>query len=143
MSAAKNKCLSLTEEFKLMRSEYELRVNQLERDVYKCCRILNKAHKTEDLNNSCSSAQKESKTEKFLSWEFDMRDFSVETIAIQIKDGRVYLRAFKKKKDIKQEILMPQNVDRSKITTVLTTHGVLTVCVPIIIPLSDVRKHTF
>ncbi|XP_017006724.3 uncharacterized protein [Drosophila takahashii] len=142
MSAEKNKCLSLTQEFKLMRSEYELRVNQLERDVFECCRILNKAHRTEDLTNSCSSAKENSEKQKFISWKFDMRDFSVRNIAIQIKDNHVYLRAYKKNVDIKQEIYMPQNVDKSKVTAVLTTSGVLTLSVPIRMPLSDIQKLT-
>jgi len=132
MSAAKNKGLSKTQEFKIMRSEYELRVNQLERDVYECCRILNKARKTEELNKKWSSAKNGCEKEKIVSWEFDMLDFPVENIAIWHKDKLVYLRAFKKNLDMKQEILLPQNVDKSKITAIFTAPGTLTISVPII-----------
>ncbi|XP_037711389.1 uncharacterized protein LOC119548294 [Drosophila subpulchrella] len=130
--SAKNRVLSKSQEFKLMRSEYELRVNQLERDVYECCKILNKVRKTKELNNNCSSAKNGCEKEKFVSWEFDMRDFPVENIAIQLRDKIVYLRAFKKNLVMKQEILLPQNVDKSKVTAILTASGNLTISVPII-----------
>ncbi|XP_016954655.1 uncharacterized protein LOC108027649 [Drosophila biarmipes] len=132
MSAAKIKVLSKSQEFNIMRSEYDRRVNQLEKDVFECCRVLNKIRKAEELNNNCFSAKNGSKEDKFVSWEFDLRNFPVENIAIKLKDKLVYLWAYKRNLDFKQEILLPQNVDKSKLTATLTTRGILTISVSII-----------
>ncbi|XP_016989933.2 uncharacterized protein LOC108052118 [Drosophila rhopaloa] len=117
-----------------MRSEYDLRVDQLEQDVYECCRILNKLNNTEDLSSSLP--KNGSEAEKFLTWEYNMKDFPVENIAIQLKEEHVYLQAYKKNRgkclDIKREILMPENVDKSKISATLTPRGILTISVPIV-----------
>ncbi|XP_052852103.1 uncharacterized protein LOC128262092 [Drosophila gunungcola] len=141
MSAAKNdlKNSTISQEFILMRSEYDLRVNQLERDVYECVRILNKIKSTKNLR----AYKNQSEAAKFLTWEFNMKDFPVENITIQLKDGHVYLLAYKNDMDIKREICMPENVDKSKISAILTMRGILTISVPIVLPLSDKQKLMF
>ncbi|XP_017129980.1 uncharacterized protein LOC108147760 [Drosophila elegans] len=138
MSAAKNDLnnSTISQEFILMRPEYDLRVNQLERDVYECVRILNNIKSTKDQKAS----KKQSEAAKFLAWEFNLKDFPVENIAIRLKDGHVYLQAYKNDMDIKIEIFMPENVDKSKISAILTTRGILTISVPIVLSLSDEQK---
>ncbi|XP_017075036.2 uncharacterized protein LOC108110476 [Drosophila eugracilis] len=133
MSAAKNNRLSLSfsQEFKLMRSEYEVRVTQLEKEVYECCRILNKIPRTEDDLKSSTSRTNHSENTNLVLWEFNMQGIPVENISIQLRDNHVYLKAFKKNRDIEQDILMPQNADKSKITATLRPHGTLTISAPI------------
>ncbi|XP_043647396.1 uncharacterized protein LOC122616132 [Drosophila teissieri] len=141
MFAQKNKSrISDSQVFKTMQSEYEPRVNQLEKDVYECCRMLKQDEKVKD---STTMRKNHREMEKYVSWKFDMRDFPMENIRIQLKDELVYVRAYYKNLNIKREILMPQNVDASKLTALLTPRGILTISVPIVLLISDDQKMRF
>ncbi|KQS70007.1 uncharacterized protein LOC26526920 [Drosophila erecta] len=138
MSGQKNNWrLSSSQVFERLQSEYEPRVNQLENDVYECCRILNNVKKAED---SATIWKNHREMEKYVSWELDMRDFPMENICIQLKDKHVFVRAYYKNLDINREILMPQNVDISRITAILTHRGILTISAPIVVLISDDQK---
>ncbi|XP_039501860.1 uncharacterized protein LOC120458320 [Drosophila santomea] len=126
--------------FRTMQSEYEPRVNQLEKDVYECCRMLNQVEKVKDNTTIWKNPRD---VEKYVSWEFDMRDFPMANIRIQLKNELVYVRAYYKNRNIKREIIMPQNVDTSKLTAMLTPCGILTISVPIVLLVSDDQKTRF
>jgi len=141
MSGQKYKCPVFdSQDFRIMQSECEKRVKQLEKDVYDCCRMMNNAEEVQDISTTGKKAREK---ENRVSWEFDMRDFPVENICIQLKDSHIYVRAHYKNVNIKQKILIPQNVDTSKLEAVLTASGILAISVPIVSPISDNQKMRF
>ncbi|XP_032583412.1 uncharacterized protein LOC116803589 [Drosophila sechellia] len=138
MSGQKYKCRVFdSQDFRIMQSECEQRVKQLEKDVYDCCRMINNGEDVEDISTAWIKPREK---ENRVSWEFDMRDFPIENICIQLKNSHIYVRAYYKNVNIKQKILMPQNVDTSKLAAILTTSGILTISVPIESPISDNQK---
>ncbi|EDW77567.1 uncharacterized protein Dwil_GK24487 [Drosophila willistoni] len=132
---------SISQEFLNMRNKCARRVDQLENDVLQCCRDLKKQYKEETKEKTFPRSEYLEKpanyveTDKFVSWHYDMSEFPVENMCIQLKNGRVHISAYFKDDtqslDIKREFLIPDHVEKSKLTARLTPNGILTLSVPV------------
>ncbi|XP_068141598.1 uncharacterized protein [Drosophila tropicalis] len=138
---------SMSQEFDNMRDRYTRRVNKLESDVLQCCRELKRHYKEKTKEKSFPRSEYLEKpanyveTDQFVSWHYNMSEFPVENICIQLKNERVHISAYFKDDiqslDVKREFLIPDHVEKSKLTARLTPNGILTISVPVKVVLPD------
>lgn len=125
----------MTLPFDLIRSEYSHRIDQLEKDVLLLCRNfeLNDADIADPVDEPELFECEE--TDQHLRWQFDMREFSIDNISLEVRDNRcVKLRAHRKLNNQSSEVIkrfvLPDRTEL-KLTAIMRRNGMLIIEAPL------------
>lgn len=123
----------MTLSFDVVRSEYSNRIEKLEKDILSLCRTLKFADITKQVEEhelfECE------KTDHYLRWYFDMREFPVHNITLEVKDDRcvklhAYRRLNKQTSEMIKRFVLPDEVE-PKLSATLRSNGILIIEAPL------------
>ncbi|XP_022214957.1 uncharacterized protein LOC111069279 [Drosophila obscura] len=132
--ATQKKGKSMTKkEFVAFRAQYEPRVKKLEHDVFEWLRSLDKDREIVKVKSEHNNGNGNTEKKMVMSWQYDMKEFSFEEITLYHEGSSLHLRAYHKSGGksikVKNEIVLPEHVDESKISSKLSSSGILTISV--------------
>lgn len=119
--------------FDVIRSEYSNRLEKLEKDILSLCRTLKFADITRHVEEpelfECE------KTDHYLRWHFDMREFPIHNITLEVKDDRcvklyAHRRLNKQTSEMIKRFVLPDEVE-PKLSATLRSNGILIIEAPL------------
>ncbi|EDW64253.2 uncharacterized protein Dvir_GJ17365 [Drosophila virilis] len=120
--------------FDVMRSSHERRIQQLEQEVLDCCRELNKLKKEKQFLENQDMFINYMRTETHLIWKFDMSEFPVKNIKLELKNKCIKLQAYRKQKgqfmEVYRKFLLPDIVEID-LSAKMAINGILTIQAPL------------
>lgn len=121
----------MTLPFDLIRSEYSHRIDQLEKDVLSLCRTF----ELSDVDIAEPELFECEETDQHIRWQFDMREFSIDNISLEVRDNRcVKLRAHRKLNNQSSEMIkrfvIPDRTEL-KLTAIMRRNGMLIIEAPL------------
>ncbi|EDW12793.1 uncharacterized protein LOC6577384 [Drosophila mojavensis] len=121
--------------FDVMRLQYEKRIGELERQVLECSQMLQQLKEDTvvmdlDEQKPVSYVQ----TETHLCWQFDMHEFPLHNIRVELRDRRVKLRAYHdlgdQYEEVSRQFELPEHAN-TVLSAKLGITGILTIQAPI------------
>ncbi|TDG46064.1 hypothetical protein AWZ03_007513 [Drosophila navojoa] len=118
--------------FDEMRLQYEKRIEELEQQVLECSQMLQQLKKdtvVKDLHE-----QSYVQTETHLCWEFDMSEFPLHNIIVELEHRRVKLHAYRDDGDQYEEVFrqfeLPEHAG-TDLSAKMGISGILTILAPL------------
>ncbi|XP_034668593.1 uncharacterized protein LOC117901792 [Drosophila subobscura] len=129
MATSENQKYKTEQEY---RAQYETRVKQLGHDVFECFCTLEQDKKIVKVASE-SESRNDSEKRVAVSWQYDMKGFSLEEMTLYQKGNCLFLRAYHKSGGkslkVKSVIVLSEHVDDSNISSQFSSCGILTITV--------------
>ncbi|KAH8403207.1 hypothetical protein KR222_007810 [Zaprionus bogoriensis] len=122
----------MTLHFERIRSEYSNRIDQLEKEILSLCQNLQQA--TEAANEIDTQMFDCVRTDRYYRWHFDMREFSIEHITLEVRDRSVKLHAHRKLHKQSSEMIkrfaLPDRAE-TQLSATMRRNGILIIEAPL------------